>query len=66
MACLPWKEYFNNFVTSHDENKIVKTICSCPVVVIDIVKKVVLLAMLVLSFVYIVNSTYNPFIYFRF
>ena len=66
LACLPWKEYYQNFKEKNSGNALVKTFEACPVVVIDTVKKVVLLLMLVLSFMYIVNSTYNPFIYFRF
>ena len=66
LACLPWKEYYENFSQTHSDNGLVKAIKACPAEAIDIVKKVILLAMLVLSFMYIVNSTYNPFIYFRF
>ena len=66
LACLPWKQYFSEFAAKHTENAAVKTALSIPVPVIEIVKRVLLLCMLVLSFMYIVNSTYNPFIYFRF
>ena len=66
LACLPWKEYFMTFTSKHSENALVKAVYACPEIVIETVKRVLLLILLVLSFMYIVNSTYNPFIYFRF
>lgn len=66
LACLPWKEYFSNFAEKNSENILVKTIASCPEIVTETVKRTVLIILLILSFMFIVNSTYNPFIYFRF
>ena len=66
LACLPWKEYYATFAVRNADNGLVKTLASCPAIVTETVKRVVLLLLLLLSFMYIVNSTYNPFIYFRF
>lgn len=66
LACVPWKEYFGNFAKVHTDNALVKAVSLCPPQAVTILKRVVLMFMLVLSFVFIVNSTYNPFIYFRF
>ena len=66
LACLPWKEYYDNFAAKHEDNKIVVLASSCPAICIETVKRVILICMLVLCFIFIVNSTYNPFIYFRF
>lgn len=66
LACLPWKEYFANFADRHTENLLVKKVALCPSIVKETVSRIVLLLLLAVSFMYIVNSTYNPFIYFRF
>ena len=66
LACLPWKEYYESFATKNASNAVVIAITKCPELVKETVKRVLLLILLVLSFMYIVNSTYNPFIYFRF
>lgn len=66
LACFPWKEYYTNYASSHADNGLVKMFTACPSIVVETVKRVCLIALLVLSFMYIVNSTYNPFIYFRF
>lgn len=66
LACLPWKEYFKNFAEKNEDSAIVKICVNCPQVVAETVERVVLLMLLVLCFMFIVNSTYNPFIYFRF
>ncbi len=57
-ACIPWKELFNNSV-------IYKRITNNEISV-TVVKRIVLIFLLLLSFIFIINSTYNPFIYFRF
>lgn len=66
LACLPWKEYFNGYVANHKDGRIATLAASIPAEVVTIVKRVALIIMFVLSFMFIVNSTYNPFIYFRF
>ena len=66
LACLPWKEYFTSFAAKNKENSMVKAIVACPEIVFETCKRIVMLVLLVLSFMFIVNSTYNPFIYFRF
>ena len=66
LACLPWKQYFGEFSKAHAENSLIKVVSGCPEIVVETVKRVVMLLLLVLSFMFIVNSTYNPFIYFRF
>lgn len=50
LACLPWK----NLVRVKEGTALV------------LIKRLVLLALLALCFVFIITSTYNPFIYFRF
>lgn len=52
LACVPWKQLIKNT----GENSLV--VCG--------IRRVLLLGLLVLSFVFIINSSYNPFIYFRF
>ena len=62
IACVPWGEilsgriggYVSGFITAEPG----KTAC--------IVRRVLLVILLVISMLFIVNSTYNPFIYFRF
>ncbi|MDO4188269.1 MAG: MBOAT family O-acyltransferase [Lachnospiraceae bacterium] len=66
LACLPWKEYFNSFATKNENNVLVKVFNTCPEIVLETIKRVILILLLALSFMFIVNSTYNPFIYFRF
>ena len=66
LACLPWKEYFSKLSQKYAESTAVKAVLAIPEGVTETIRRVVLLCMLVLSFMYIVNSTYNPFIYFRF
>lgn len=48
------------------KNAFVKSICEKNIVLTDFVKKVVVLSLLVICFLFVTNSTYNPFIYFRF
>lgn len=50
LACLPWKE----LLPAKESPGLL------------IAKRLILLALLALSFVFIITSTYNPFIYFRF
>lgn len=66
LACLPWKEYFTGFAKTHAQNAVVRAAQACPEMVVETVKRILLLLLLMLSFMFIVNSTYNPFIYFRF
>lgn len=63
IACVPWKQYTKNFVEQNNlrtEQTGIKELCLC------FIKRSALLMLLVLSFVFIINSSYNPFIYFRF
>lgn len=60
LACIPWKEIFaGNEKVSAFTGNISESALDC-------VKKIVLIILLALCFVFTVNSTYNPFIYFRF
>ncbi len=56
--CLPWKEIWNTRFAKASiwAGKPATVVC----------KRLVLLCILLVSFLFIVNSTYNPFIYFRF
>ena len=60
LACIPWNELINKNVRLNA----VKIAVSEPLQVI--IKRVMLIVLLLLCFVFIINSTYNPFIYFRF
>jgi hypothetical protein len=57
-CCVPWKEILDKRIPSLEK------LWSNPVFVT--VKRVALLMLLAVCFSLIVNSTYNPFIYFRF
>lgn len=52
LACMPWKQWLGNKISDS--------------VALTVVRRLVLLLLLALSFVFIITSTYNPFIYFRF
>ena len=54
LACIPWKQMVSKWMGEKDS------------VIILTGKRILLLALLALSFVFIINSSYNPFIYFRF
>lgn len=66
LACIPWKEVFRKTIPSlyslvaaePEENNVA--------FLFTVLKKIVLLGLLILCFVFIINSSYNPFIYFRF
>ncbi len=64
IACVPWKQVFAK--TSLVQNWSARQHSGGVVCAIEILKKLVLLGLLVLCYVYIINSSYNPFIYFRF
>lgn len=66
LACLPWKEYYRKYADKNADTSVIKIMESCPSIVVESVKRVILVCLFVLSFMFIVNSTYNPFIYFRF
>jgi alginate O-acetyltransferase complex protein AlgI len=52
LACVPWRQLFYR---AKETSFVVQSI-----------RRLLLLGLLVLSFVFIINSSYNPFIYFRF
>lgn len=60
LACIPWKEVFSI------NNTVINAVKAIPISCINIAKRVALIILLLLCFIFIVNSTYNPFIYFRF
>ena len=53
LACIPWKSILKKSETGNT-------------FLLMVIKRVVLLALLALSFVFIITGSYNPFIYFRF
>ncbi len=59
LACVPWKRVFAALSL---RLKLPEWLSF----VFEIVKRIVILGLLVLCFVFIINSSYNPFIYFRF
>lgn len=64
LACIPWKQ-----VWMVVREKGIVTGKRCPemlVYVWEITKRVGILLLLALCYIYIINSSYNPFIYFRF
>ena len=58
LACVPWKSVLKRFT----ENKLSERAAFCA----EIIKRLALLVLLAICFMYIINSSYNPFIYFRF
>ncbi|MDO4508899.1 MAG: MBOAT family O-acyltransferase [Lachnospiraceae bacterium] len=66
LACIPWKQYYSEFAKANSDNAVVKAVAACPEIAVETVKRVALLVLLAVCFMFIVNSTYNPFIYFRF
>ena len=66
LACIPWKQYYSEFAKANSDNAVVKAVAACPEIAVETVKRVALLVLLAVCFMFIVNSTYNPFIYYRF
>ena len=64
LACIPWKQMLLQmpWVKQRPEG----CISSNVQMVCEIWKKIVLLGLLLLCYVFVINSSYNPFIYFRF
>lgn len=60
-ACIPWMKVFH--LEDQDRGDMAKIRNSIPFI---LCKRVVLLLLLALSFMFIITGTYNPFIYFRF
>nr|MCR4806100.1 MBOAT family protein [Lachnospiraceae bacterium] len=62
IACIPWKEVLKgraaSMLTAFTQAAPDRPAC--------IVRRVLLIILLLLSMLFVVNSTYNPFIYFRF
>lgn len=59
LACAPWRQIVNGLAGKKQTGGIAAICILC-------VKRFLLLGLLALSFVFIINSSYNPFIYFRF
>lgn len=61
LCCVPWGEVLPGIISSR-----IALICDSNKPVPRTARHICLMALLVISFVFIVNSTYSPFIYFRF
>lgn len=61
LACIPWRE-----VIAHLLPVVYDRVFVNPSGAVYTLQKLLLLALLVLCFLFIINSSYNPFIYFRF
>ena len=72
ICCLPWVpwikngKYYKNFMKQNKEEGNQKDSVNGTALVFLCVKRVVLLLIFLFSFLFIINSSYNPFIYFRF
>ena len=60
LACLPWNEIIAN------NSRLAGIKAAISENVLSIAKRITLIFLLLISLIFIVNSTYNPFIYFRF
>ncbi len=58
LACIPWKVVWNRISKKQLPQNVM--------FFAEIIKRVGLLVLLAICFMYIINSSYNPFIYFRF
>ena len=61
LCCVPWGEVLPRIISSR-----IALICDSNKPLPRTARHICLMALLVISFVFIVNSTYSPFIYFRF
>ncbi len=61
LACVPWAQVLPRFFATH-----IARFSESDDTLPRIVRHVCLLALLVICFIFIVNTTYSPFIYFRF
>lgn len=64
LACIPWKQVWKAL-----REKGIIRIEQCPEAILfagQIAKRILLLLLLAVCYVYVINSSYNPFIYFRF
>ncbi|MBQ8527144.1 MAG: MBOAT family protein [Lachnospiraceae bacterium] len=64
IACLPWKPVLNAVVLKAESR--IKKIPDGVMFAAAILKRAMILLLLVICYVFIINSSYNPFIYFRF
>ncbi len=64
LACVPWKQVWNALKVREIVSQ--KEWPEWCVFGTEILKRIALLVLLAVCFVYIINSSYNPFIYFRF
>lgn len=64
VACVPWKQVWSAL----RDKKVFRTkqLSEGAVFVGEIIKRLLILILLAVCFMYIINSSYNPFIYFRF
>ncbi len=64
ISCIPWKNVFAAIwkTVGDDTKQLPEGVC----VMFEIIKKVLFVILLILCFVFVINSSYNPFIYFRF
>lgn len=62
IACVPWGEVLprriGGYIAGFTSAEPCKAVC--------VIRRILLIALLLISMLFIVNSTYNPFIYFRF
>lgn len=74
LACIPWRQVFDGLGNlrgaqasqSIRQGRLFQEEDGMAAICILCVKRFLLLGLLALSFVFIINSSYNPFIYFRF
>ena len=62
LAAIPWSQVLPRHAADYIASLSVGDAASAPV----ILKRVLLICLLLVSLMFVVNSTYNPFIYFRF
>ncbi len=64
VACVPWKQVCSALIQRRVLSK--REVPEWIIFSGEIIKRVLLLILLAVCFIYIINSSYNPFIYFRF
>jgi len=66
LACLPWQEILRRLTGLLHVKAEASKVTGGEATAVTLLRRTVLLGLLALSFVFIINSSYNPFIYFRF
>ena len=72
ICCLPWVQwiknckYYKNFMKQNGEDSSYKDYETGAFIFFLFIKRFMLLLIFLFSFLFIINSSYNPFIYFRF